>query len=915
MIKLLFSLTCILMGWGISAQTMKFTGVVNDTTNQKPLENVVVMAVNLSDSVLLGFTRTNEKGEFLLANIPFGEMELLFTHPRFADKSYFIIGSELNRDIHIPNVILPNIATELQEVVIYANKEPVFFKGDTLVYQADSFNVKPNAVVEDLLKRLPGIEVDEEGNIKSQGQDVAKVLVDGDEFFGDDPTVATKNLNADGVKTVEVYETTEDTGDGEETIQVMDVRLKEGAKNGYFGKVAGASDFQNFYEGELLLNRFKNDLKVSVFGLASNTPNTGFGWSDVRRFGLTNEMNMGYSDGSVMYSSNGGRSGLPQNLKGGFYYTDKLSKDLKLGFNYTYNNNSLQENTKSNSQYLLTDTSFTNTQESFGFQAQESHSLNFNLEWQLDSLTSLSFEPSVNFGVSSQDNIDSSEYLTPSEQRTSGTYVSNYVSTQSLDVNSALRLQRKFAKKNRTLEAEYQYGYSQNENEALLNSSVLYEPSLGLTDSLTNQNKLGESTTQGHRAYLEYVEPLSKKLRLQFDYKFDYFFGDQSREAYNVNGTTQTLDSIFSNNFSNKRFENRLGLTVRYETNKDMLRVGADFRNVEIDNFDRWGDTNYMQSVYNILPAIKYTHKFSKSMRLRMDYNTRSSQPSLNQLQPIPDNSNPNRVFKGNPDLVPDYSHNLNINFNNWNAVTGRYIWSGAYAQYNPIAFSSEVTYLPDGRTQSRTINVGGNKYFGLYAGGGISFWKRQLQLKPRLNLGYSEIRSVINVPSSNILNLENITRNTDLSGAMDVEFDFDSLRIEFGAKINYIIPKSTFGNANQPYFRYDYGFDYYQQLPWRMEFEAGVDYVINTNRAAGFNVNPVIVNASLGKRFLKTGNLLVELKANDIFNQSISLTRNIQNNVIVDQTTQVIARYFLLKATLRFNNTKTSEKDEKWHF
>ncbi|SFT87874.1 Outer membrane protein beta-barrel family protein [Lishizhenia tianjinensis] len=914
MTKLLFSLTCILLGWGVYAQTMKFTGVVNDTTNQKPLENVVVMAINLSDSVLLGFTRTNAAGEFLLDNIPFGEMELLFTHPRFADKSYFIIGSELNRDIHIPNVILPNIATELQEVVIYANKEPIFFKGDTLVYQADSFNVKPNAVVEDLLKRLPGIEVDEEGNIKSQGQEVAKVLVDGDEFFGDDPTVATKNLSAEGVQTVEVYETVEDTGDGEETIQVMDVRLKEGAKNGYFGKIAGGSDFQNFYEGEILLNRFKNDLKVSVFGFASNTPNTGFGWSDVRRFGLTNEMDMGYRDG-VMFSSGNSRTGLPQNLKGGFYYTDKLGKDLKLGLNYTFNNNTITENTSRNSQYLFADTSFTNTEDNYGFQAQESHSLNFNMEWKIDSLTTLEFEPSVNFTASSRDQIDSSDYFTSSNTRTSGTYVSNFLTSESVDVNSMLRLRRGFKKKDRSLEFEYQYGYSLDDNSTRLLSNITYEPGLGIPDSITDQNKIGSSNTQGHRAYLEFVEPLSKKMKLQFDYKFDYFFGDQSREAFNINGSNEVLDSTFSNNFSNKRFENRIGVAATYETNKDYIMVGADFRNVEIDNHDIWRDTTYRQSVYNILPSMRYTHKFSKSMRLRVNYNTRSSQPSLNQLQPIPDNSNPNRIYEGNPDLIPDYSHNLNINFNNWNAVTGRYIWSGAYAQYNPIAFSSEVTYLSDGRTRSKTINVDGNMYAGVYAGAGINFWKRQLELKPNVNISYSETKNIINVPASGIENLENLTKNANFSGGMEVTFDFDSIRLTLGSEVGYNIPKSTFGNANQPYFRYEYTLRYYHQLPWKMEFETRIDYTVNTNRSAGYNVKPFILNASLGRRFLKTENLIVELKANDIFNQNINIMRDIQSNIITDQTTQVIARYFLLKATLRFNNTKTSEKDEQWHF
>ena len=226
-------------------QNMEIKGRVMDTYGEKPVENSVIMAVRLSDSVLLGHTRSDADGYFDLEGVVIDTFELIVTHPNFSDKSYFIFGSEESSEINIPSVSMPDKAQEIAEVNIIANKESIYFKGDTMVYIADSFATRANANVEDLLKKLPGLKVNDDGSISSQGKNVSKVLVDGDEFFGSDPTVATRNLGADGVESVQVYEKkNDDAEDGEdETIQVMDLKLKEEAKKmRYNEETKGATD-------------------------------------------------------------------------------------------------------------------------------------------------------------------------------------------------------------------------------------------------------------------------------------------------------------------------------------------------------------------------------------------------------------------------------------------------------------------------------------------------------------------------------------------------------------------------------------------------------------------------------------------------------------------------------------------------
>ena len=228
-----------------------------------------------------------------------------------------------------------------------------------MVYIADSFKTKQNAVVEDLLKKLPGIDVDKNGTITSQGQAVSKILVDGDEFFGDDPTIATKNLGAKTVESVNIYEeeNEDESETADETIQVMDLRLKDGSKKGYFGKVSAASDFQNFYEGELLFNRFKNDFKLSIFALGTIHHDLISVILMPTALGLPMNLILTMEDGGKILPRiiQTVFQGLSDQV---FYYSDKISKKVKLGANYTYSNNELESITDRASQYFLTDTTY-----------------------------------------------------------------------------------------------------------------------------------------------------------------------------------------------------------------------------------------------------------------------------------------------------------------------------------------------------------------------------------------------------------------------------------------------------------------------------------------------------------------------------------------------------------------------------
>ncbi|NBP30152.1 MAG: carboxypeptidase regulatory-like domain-containing protein, partial [Flavobacteriia bacterium] len=407
--KLLFTLAFLVITGcftSLHAQVMTISGIVNDSSGNVLLPKAVVSLIRLNDSTLVDFQRTGEKGTFYF-DVELDTFMVLIEHPQFEPKTLYVFGNPAEKSVEIPFIRMGVKVKNLAEVVVQGNKNRVYYKGDTLVYVADSFKVAENAVVEDLLKKLPGIKIDENGQITSQGREISQVLVDGDEFFGSDPTIATKNLGAKGVESVQIYEKkAQDNASGmDEKIQVMDLKLKADAKRGYFGKASLATDAGlignpttnfPFYESELLFNRFDKKQKFSVFFLSSNTPRSNFRFGDMNKFGLENERDQ---SGMSMWNQNGQRTnaGIPQTTKAGIYFNDRIKDWGKIGFNYSFNQNRLNATQSSLSQYFLQDTSYYTKDSIANISLNTSHKINLNFQAKLDSLTTLEIKPSMSF--------------------------------------------------------------------------------------------------------------------------------------------------------------------------------------------------------------------------------------------------------------------------------------------------------------------------------------------------------------------------------------------------------------------------------------------------------------------------------------------------------------------------------------
>ncbi len=891
------------------AQGIRLHGNVNDTAAGQPLPNVLLMAIRFSDSTLVNYTRTDAKGLLKPLVIPPDTYIVILSHPNFNDKTYLLVGSPRDTAFYFRNVQLPPRSVQLKEVEVIAFKEKTYYKGDTLVFTADSFKTRPNATVEDLLKKLPGVRVDAKGKITIQGKEVDQVLVDGDEFFGNDPTMATRNLNANAVENVQVFDKkNENTSEGaNETLKVVNLKLKEDAKKGYFGKLSGATDFNKFYENEGLFNAFKGNRKLSLFTIAANTPKQAFNWNDINKYGLDNEEAWSYDDESGMWwSNNEQKTGVPRTIKTGMYYSDKLGKNTKLSGDYSFNQNNLQVGKQTNTQYFLTDTSYTDASVNQASMVNQNHTFNFKLTQKLDSLTDLIVIPKLNYKTSSGSTYQSDEFISENSVLTRSTSVSSKNEGNSSGMDLSLKLNKNFKKKDRNLSLTYQPIY--NDGSSKYTQQTDYRYLLGQKpDSVFIQKRRLSNYKIEHNAGIVYTEPLSKKFKVEVNYNFSQNRSNNSRSTSDFTTGSDIYNPVLSNSFENRRMMNRAGASVIYDVKKMRLVIGSYLRTIHQENLNLSSNEKLQYTFNNILPKAGFVYRFAQSSQLHMNYRSSSQQPDLKQMQPVADYSDPNNVVIGNPNLKPTFSNNVDINYYFYKGISDVNLYCGANVNTTNNQISTSTSYDEQGRSVSQSVNINGNYYTNLWVGGGFPLFKRFMKVNPGMNANYRNNVSLVN-------NVTNVTTNKGVGFYLNLEKQKEKYEVSLNGEYSYEMPKNNLSAlSSQPYYTYNFGSSVMVKLPLKFGIETDVKYTNNGKRAAGYNISYVIWNAAVRKTFTKRENLIVSFEANDLLNQNISNQRFASGNQIVDTKTNIIKRYFLLKVLLKLNSQKTKEEENDY--
>ncbi|HEV7620987.1 MAG TPA: TonB-dependent receptor [Flavisolibacter sp.] len=902
----------------ISAQQSVITGKLSDTLDHKTPVNAVVSLIRAKDSILSDFTRSDKEGNFRLNNVTPGKYLLLITYPRFADFS---------DEYEIKNIPENNLGTipltlksKLLDAVVIKSAGAIRIKGDTTEFVADSFKIKEGATVEDLLKRLPGFQVNAKGEITAQGQKVQKVLVDGEEFFGDDPTAATQNIGAKYVDKVQVYDTKSEqqqlTGitnnaDG----KTVNIKLKDNNKKGYFGKLNAGYDFNKYVDVKGIYNNFVGKRKLSAYVTKSNISTGSLNWEDRQKIGLENDIE--YDEiGGYYFSTNSNDEfsdwtlrGLPDSYSAGLFFNNKWNDD-KQGVNGSYRYNRLRTMNDATTfiQNILQNTVNYRNKYQHSDVLNQQNAANGKYEWKTDSLTSFKFSTAGIYKTSDLAGTNNSAYLNANKEyiNTSTQVLQNH--TKRTQSDNQLTYKQMFNKKDRLLLTTIRFGYiSDQQNGINITHTNFYKNNVIDSVDLIDQMKIfnGNSKTFGFKTV--YSEPLSKKLALILDYAYNQNNSTSDRRTYNKSsyGKYEMLDTIYSNNFQLNAFSNSSSAIFRYIDNKFRLSAGSGISSVKLNLFNLYTNTHTAYNFTNLTPQAQVAYTFKPQTRLSFNYKGTTIQPGINQLQPLRDNNDPLNVFIGNPNLKVGFNHSLSAYFNQYKVLKGSGIWLNFnYNIVNNAITNYNIVDTVTGKQTSTPVNVNGNRNW--------SFWTNfnkgegEKKLSKGIQFNGNGGRSV-NYSNGQ----KNITDYSTLNAGLSLGYDFpDKYNFYFNPETGYSTTTSSLqpGTRNN-YFTYGGNFNGFYMLPGKIELSTDINANLQ-QKISGFapGVNIVVWNASIAKKVFKNKSGKFIFLANDILDQNKGFNRIINSNYIQEERYSRISRYFLLKFEWTFSKMPGSK-------
>src|SRR6478736_7871213 len=908
----------LLLTLSVSAQKAVLKGVITDTSSKENLVNSTITLLKAKDSTLYKFTRSKEGGLFEINNLDTGKYVLMITHNRYADY-YDAVTLNASETKDIGSVMMTLEANLLADVTVRTKIAAMRMKGDTLEYAADSFHVREGATVEDLLKILPGLQVDKSGNITAQGEKVQKILVDGEEFFGDDPTVATQNLQADAVKSVQVFDKKSDqaefTGidDGNKS-KTINLKLKDDKKNGYFGKVDVGAGNKDRWNNSAMLNDFKGKKKISGYGIMSSTGKTGLNWDERGNYG---EANSGpeYNDdfgGFVFMGDNSDEfsgdnyygSGIPKAWAAGLNFGNKYNDD-KQSLNGSYRFNKITSSGSGNtlSQSLLPDSLFYNTEKARTINSRWRHSVSAVYEQQFDSSFSMKLTAKGFTGNQSSNSDYDNESLDAKGVLVNKSLRNTNNEGDNSNMNATLLLRKKFKKTGRTLSLNLSDIYNGSNTDGFLYSLNSFYNSGGLTlEDTTDQEKKNISKTNIFSSKINYTEPIAKNLFAEINYAFRLSTSSAEQLSYNRNadGKYAELDTLYSTDYNFDVTTNTGGAGIKYNGKKVVFGAGTDIALTNFNQKDLLRDTILDRDYTNFFPRANFMYKFNAATRVNLTYSGSTQQPSITQISPVADNTNPLIVTIGNPYLKQQFIHRFNFNANSFKMLSQRSIYMYGNVTVTNNAIVTNQRTLTGGITTYSYVNTNGN--YNSYAG--LGYYKK-------ITKGDFGINGGLNYSGSRYNNFVNGEKNKTDHHAPGIDLGFNKQKekkynINYYSRINYNISTSSVNESlKTKYWTQSHNLDltvyffkkYEVNNEVNAEFRQKTD-IFNTNN------NVVVWNAYLGRRFLKNDKGLLKFYVYDILNQNKGYDRDINTNVISERNYETINRYFLVSFVWNFSKS-----------
>ena len=913
----------------VFSQNYSITGQVLDYSTKKALAGANVFISKSTDKNLKGMASDNS-GNFIIRNLTPGKYFLTIT---FVGYRTFKKNVEINnKSISLSKIYLYPVGVKLTQVLVTADPTAVALKNDTTEYNAGAFKTNKDAVAEDLLTKMPGITV-QNGTVQAQGENVAKVLVDGREFFGSDPNAVLKNLPAEVIEKIQVFDQQSDqsqfTGfDDGNTSKTINIITRLNNHEGTFGKLTGGYGNDTRYAAGGNINFFNKDQRISILAQLNNVNQQNFSTEDLlgvmsgsgRRFsgamggGGMGGGRRGSGSGSGPGGFGGGNisnflvnqtTGLTQTKAVGINYSDKWGESLNLTASYFFNYTNNDAESNSNTDYFLTAPAEQNYNElNSSITQNTNHRLNLRLNYQIDQDNSILFYPTftaqINDGSSNINGITTSGL--DKLNSTINTFSSNLTAINS---SNNLLFRHRFETRGRTLSIGINGTFNNNTGNNNLFAKDNYYTS-STADTLNQASNLLKHGFSGS-TNIVYTEPLGSNSLLQLDSKFYYSEDNSDQRTYNNsnNNTYSLLDTSLSNVYKKIYRTQSYGTGYRYRENHLSFALNLNYNIAQLVNNQSFPGADMMgRTFHSVLPSLFLRYFISRNNNLRISYYATNDDPSIDQLQNVINNSNPTQLSIGNPNLSQDYKHSLVLRYIQTNAehMNSLFILFGGTVTQNYIGNNTIIAQRDTTVMNSILLNQGTkltfptnlNGYLNLRSfiayGLPVEFIKSNLNLN--LNANYSRTPGIIN-GITNIANSSTYGLGFVIGSNISDKFDFT---LSSNSSYNFVTNSTqTETGINNNYFSQNTTFRFYWRFWEGFVFTDEINDQYNGNLPGTYKPNTLIWNMGLGIKVLSNDNGEIRLSANDLLNQNTNIQHNVSDSYIQDVRTNVLGRYFLL--------------------
>lgn len=890
------------------SQNFKVSGTLIDAETQNPLEAATVFMETLRDSTLITYTITDRYGNFMLEGV--SSVKKARVNISFVGYESFQKEVDLNTSVQVLGKIPLSFSIASLDEVIVKSRAPVTIKKDTLEFNVASFKTKKDATIEDLLKELPGVEVDADGKIKVNGKEVSNVMVNGKPFFGNDPTIATRNLTKEIIEKVQVVDTKTKseafTGEeGDKDSKTINLTIKEENNKGIFGRLAAGGGTDERFEYAGLFNYFDNDTRLSVLGGGNNINSPGFSFGEIRKmFGNPNSMTVSSSGAFIIDGrSFGYGEGIVNSRISGANYADVIKKKTDITADYFYSGSNSSSDSKTQRENILPDRRYFTESNNASDNETDSHAVNLGFDIKIDSTFLINIKPNISYNQLKGTRYNESSSMDEERVLTNAAISENSNEINSRRFKNQLDVTKKYGDAGGFIKFSFTNEWNTTTGDDYLYSETNIFGEIPSVE-IRNQHTNSEYNENSYVAVATYRLPLlSKKLFLDLKYQYDSKENLNGKSVYDFDEDLQAFSSFNAMLSTDYTFKNNRSIpyaTLVFKTEKSSFDAGVGYVFQTLEGKDGLRPDLKVDNQFEAFQMYARANiELTSTGQIYTGYTLRNEAPKIEQILPNTDVSDPLNIITGNPDLKPSNRHTVYVNYNNYDFQKG----GGFYAYVNldmaEDAVVQKSTVNENNIRETTYANVNGK--YNVYGGMSISRKYKLdslISLSPRIGM-WNNYSQDVNFNNG----VEYKSKNYSISPTVNLTFSWQKV-FDIRAGYSLDIGKNSFENnifEDRDFLSHSLNLGTSLYVPKNFEWRNDIEYNYNPDISEGFQKSAWFWNTTLAYSMLKDKGTMT-LKVYDLLNQKTNAQRYSTENYIQDSQGMVLEQYFMLSFSYKFN-------------